>query len=182
MVAVLLTRNFWLPGIGEYLVKSGPPCKADMVVVLAGDFTGLRVTTAGDLVRQGWAPKAMVSGAGYMYGVNEGDLAIQYAVRHGYPADEFINVPSPAKSTTEEATYLIRELRRRGVHRFILVTSNYHTRRAGDVYRKAVQDIPFCVVAAPYPEFSPESWWHDREGQKTVFFEWSKTVAHFFGI
>lgn len=182
VVAVFATQNIWLRWMGAYLMQSGPPCKADLVVVLAGDYRGNRVKKAGDLVREGWAPKALVSGAGEAYGINEGDLAIQFAVRHGYPVDEFFNLPSPAKSTQAESTYIVSELRRRVVKRFILVTSNFHTRRAADVFRKAVPELPFCVVAADDPDFQPDSWWHEREGRKTVFFEWCKTVAHVFGI
>ena len=71
-----------------------------------------------------------MSGAGQCYGINEGDLAIQFAVREGYPADDSSACPVPARSTVEEAQYMVPELRRRGVHRFILVTSDFHTRRA----------------------------------------------------
>jgi len=151
-------------------------------VVLAGDWWGNRVLKAGELLRAGWAPKVLVSGAGIAYGHNEGDLAIQFAVHDGYPADGFVNVPSPGRSTQEEARYMLQELRRRNVHRFILVTSNFHTRRAADIYRKAAPDLPFCVVASKDPDFSADGWWHTREGRKTAFFEWCKTIAHLIGL
>jgi hypothetical protein len=38
------------------------------------------------------------------------------------------------------------------------------------------------TVTAPDEYFHPDSWWRSREGQKTVFFEWSKTVATALGI
>jgi hypothetical protein len=38
------------------------------------------------------------------------------------------------------------------------------------------------TVAAPDQFFRPDSWWRNREAQKTVFFEWSKTVATALGI
>jgi uncharacterized SAM-binding protein YcdF (DUF218 family) len=168
--------------MGEYLTYSEPPCKADMIVVLAGDAWGNRVVKGGQLQRDGWAPNVLVSGAGTDYGHNEGDLAIEFAVHAGYSPDAFFNLPSPARSTDEEARYIIPEMRRRGVRRFILVTSDFHTRRAAEIYHKQAPDLPFCVVAAPDPDFSPDGWWHTREGRKTAFFEWCKTVAHFFGL
>ncbi len=61
-----------------------------MIVVLAGDFSGNRILTAGDLVRRGFAPKALVSGPSGEYGLHETDLAIPFAVRHGYPESYFI--------------------------------------------------------------------------------------------
>jgi uncharacterized SAM-binding protein YcdF (DUF218 family) len=82
----------------------------------------------------------------------------------------------------EEARFLVPELRRRGVHRYILVTSDFHTRRASSIYRKAAPDLPFCVVASADPDFSPTGWWRTREGRKTAFFEWCKTIAYTFGI
>jgi uncharacterized SAM-binding protein YcdF (DUF218 family) len=168
--------------MGEYLTYTEPPCKADMIVVLAGDAYGNRVVKGGQLQREGWAPKVLMSGAGTDYLHNEGDLAIEFAVHAGYPADAFVNLPSPARSTEDEAKYIIQELRRRGVHKFLLVTSNFHTRRAAEIYRKQAQDLPFCVVASKDNDFSADGWWHTREGRKTAFFEWCKTIAHFFGI
>lgn len=180
--ALAATQNIWLRWLGERLTYSEPPCKADLIVVLAGDFWGNRVMEAGELLKAGWAPRALVSGAGFCYGFNEGDLAIQYVVRAGYPADQFFNLPSPARSTVEEARYIVPELRRRGVHRFILVTSDFHTRRASEIFRKAAPDIPFCAVASSDHDFSPDGWWHNREGRKVAFTEWMKTIANFLGI
>ena len=179
---LFLTHATWLRWIGEYLTYSQPPCKADIAVVLAGDWFGTRIIKAGELMREGWVPKVLVSGAGVAYGVNEGELAIHFATQAGYPAEWFVNLPSPGRSTLEEARDIVSELRRRKVHEFILVTSNFHTRRAAEIYRKVAPDLPFCVVASTDPDFTPDGWWHTREGRKTAFFEWCKTLAHIFGI
>jgi uncharacterized SAM-binding protein YcdF (DUF218 family) len=181
-VALGATHNIWLRWLGEYLTYTEPPCKADMIVVLAGDFSGHRISRAAELLKAGWAPKVLVSGTGYCYGFNEGDLAIQYIARAGYPPDEFFNLPSPARSTTAEVQYIVPELRRRGVHRFILVTSNFPTRRAAGIFRRTAPDLPFRVVAAPDNDFTPDGWWHNREGRKTAFTEWLKTVADVLGV
>jgi uncharacterized SAM-binding protein YcdF (DUF218 family) len=182
LLLVFLTRNAWLPWFGEYLVSATGPCKADIIVVLAGDFDGNRILAAGQLQRDGWAPVVLVSGADDCYGLNEGDLAIQFAVKHGYPASAFVNLTMSAHSTREEADYMVAELRRRGVHRFVLLTSDYHTHRSAGIYRETVPEIPFCVAAAPDPYFTAKTWWNNRESRKTVFFEWSKTIANFFHI
>jgi hypothetical protein len=36
-------------------------------------------------------------------------------------------------------------------------------------------------VTAADEYFKADSWWRDREAQKTVFFEWSKTIATALG-
>jgi hypothetical protein len=48
---VLVTYPIWLTALAGYLVHSDAPVPADMIVVLAGDFTGSRIFTAGGLVR-----------------------------------------------------------------------------------------------------------------------------------
>jgi len=179
---LFVTQDLWLRALGRRLVYSDPPCKADLILVLAGDFTGSRAIRAAELLQQGWAPKAMFSGAGTIYGVNEGDLALAFLQRSGLPLADWSNNPNPARSTAAEALYNIPRMRSLGVHRFILVTSNFHTRRAAAIYRKAAPDLPFCVVAAPDPDFDPDNWWHDREGRKTAFFEWCKTLATSLGL
>jgi uncharacterized SAM-binding protein YcdF (DUF218 family) len=87
-----------------------------------------------------------------------------------------------AKSTQEEAERVIPELRRLGARSFLLVTSEYHTRRAEKIFRKLAPEIEMRVIAAPDEYFRPDSWWRNREGRKIVYIEWSKTVASWFGI
>jgi uncharacterized SAM-binding protein YcdF (DUF218 family) len=121
-----------------------------------------------------------------MYGQYESDLAIPFAVRHGYPAGWFIPFPNSSLSTREEAIGILAELRRRNVHSFLLVTSSYHTARAARAYRSLAGEsgggLTFRTVAAPVEFFLPGSWWRVREGRKIVFTEWIKTIAATFGL
>lgn len=182
LLLVLLPYHFWLTALGRYLVHSESPAPADMVVVLAGDFVGNRILTAADLVKRGIAPKALVSGPSEIYGLHESDLAIPFAVRHGYPESYFVALPNDARSTVAEAQVVIGELRREHAQRIDLVTSNFHTRRAGSIYRAAASDLEFHVVGAPDPYFTPDGWWKTRDGRKTFAFEWMKTVATWLGM
>jgi uncharacterized SAM-binding protein YcdF (DUF218 family) len=163
-------------------VRAAPPVKADMIVVLAGDFTGNRILTAGDLVRRGFAPQALVSGPSGAYGLYESDLAIQFAVRHGYPQSYFIALPNDARSTRDEAADVLAALAQRHVHSVDIVTSDYHTRRAGNIYRAQARGIEIHMVAAPDVYFSPGGWWKNRDGRKTFLLEWLKTMANWFGL
>ena len=92
------------------------------------------------------------------------------------------NITNEALTTREEAAAILPDLRRRGVHRFLLVTSDYHTARAARIYRAAARDLDFRVVAAPDNNFRPDGWWRNREGQKVFFIEWCKTVANLIGM
>ena len=177
------THSLWLAALGRVLVRDEGPAHADMVLVLAGDFYGNRILRAAELVRQGYAPKVLVSGPRLIYGLYECDLAIPFAVQHGYPANWFIRAPNEAHSTREEAASILGNLRRLGVHRFLLVTSDYHTARAARIFRAAARrDFDIRVVAAPDPYFRPDDWWRNREGEKIFFEEWSRTLANLLGI
>jgi len=186
VLAAVLTRALWLPAFGYALVRDDGPAKADIVVVLAADSSGDRILKAAEIVRQGYAPRALISGTFNYYGVNECDLAIPFAIRHGYPAEWFIPFPGSALSTREEAGDILAELRRRGVHSFLLVTSNFHTARSARIFRSLERagggGPDMRVVAAPYLDFDPGSWWRSRQSQKVAFTEWCKTVAEAIGI
>ncbi|MCI0363852.1 MAG: YdcF family protein [Phycisphaerales bacterium] len=181
---LFLSRNVWLPLAGRSLIRDDGPAKADVAVVLAGDYYGRRVEKAAQLVRDGFVPRVIVSGPEGMFGMPESDLAIAFAVRKGYQADWFIPFPHDGLSTRAEAAAIVPELRRRNVRSFILVTSDYHTARAARIFRQAAKDggPEMRVVAAPDRHFRADSWWKTRQGQKMVFMEWSKTLATAVGL
>jgi uncharacterized SAM-binding protein YcdF (DUF218 family) len=172
----------WLRAAGYYLVSAQEPFHADLIVVLGGDDRGNRILKASSLVKQGYAAEVLVSGPYCCYGHIESDVAIPFAVKHGYPPGWFIALPVKGTSTREEAREIVRELDRRHVRRFLVVTSDYHTRRAGRIFRKLVAPDRFRVIAAPDWAFRPDDWWRNREGQKQVFFEWAKTLASWVGL
>jgi uncharacterized SAM-binding protein YcdF (DUF218 family) len=186
LVALFLARSLWLPVFGEALVRDDGPAKADIAVVLAGDSSGARILKAAEMVRQGYVTAALISGSAGYYGVNECDLAIPYAVRHGYPAQWFIPFPNHALSTREEATFILPELRRRGVRSFLLVTTDFHTARASRVFRSiesaAGGGPEFRTIPAPDSFFRANAWWRNRESQKTFLQEWCKTLTGPLGM
>lgn len=179
---VLIFHARILAALGGYLVHDEQPKQADLAFVLAGDANGYRILRAAELVRQGYVPKVLVSGPGPQYGVFECDLAIPFAVKAGYPESYFLHFHHDAHSTQEEAVNAAAELRRLGARHVLLVTSDYHTRRAGRILRAAAPEIEFTVVGAPDKYFSASNWWNNREGRKTFLVEWEKTVATWFGL
>lgn len=171
-----------LGALGAYLVQAGPPQKADAALVLAGDGWGYRVLTAAQLARDGFVPRVLVSGPDGAYGLHECDLAIPFAVKHGYPESYFVHMENSARSTVAEARAVLPEIRRMGVQRLIVVTSNFHTRRAGAIFRELAPDLTILVVAAQDKDFTADGWWHGRQGQKTFLMEWEKTIANGMGL
>jgi len=105
------------------------------VLVLAGDSSGHRILKGAELVRQGFAPKVIVSGPMY-YGAHECEPAIALAERAGYPASYFVHFEHDANSTEEEARAVGPMLRSLGAGQVLLVTSDFHTRRAGRCFAR----------------------------------------------
>ena len=186
LVALVLTRTFWLTALGEALIHDDGPAKADIAVVLAGDHWGNRILTAANLVRSDYVPRVLVSGPPGFYGANECYPAIAYAVRQGYPAEWFIPAAHDELNTRDEVRVLLEVLRRRNVHNFLLVTSNFHTARSRRLFLLAERAMgggpEMRVVAAPDRFFKADSWWRTRESQKTFLMEWLKTIAGPLGI
>jgi uncharacterized SAM-binding protein YcdF (DUF218 family) len=181
-LAAAATHAWWLAALGRLLVRDEGPAHADIAVVLAGDFYGNRILRAAELVKQGYVPHVLVSGPQGLYGFYECDLAIPFAVQRGYPENWFIRSPNEALSTRDEAAAILADLRRRGVHRFLLVTSDYHTARATRIYRATAPGLDMRVVAAPDAYFRADGWWHNREGRKIFLVEWLKTAANALGM
>ncbi|MEZ5399124.1 MAG: YdcF family protein [Bryobacteraceae bacterium] len=172
----------WLPLLGSALVRAEEPAAADVAVVLAGDSSGLRILRGAELAREGFVRKVVVSGPTGRYGTSEDKLAIAFAVAKGYPESMFEGMPVNASSTREEAAEIVPRLRRKGVRTILLITSDYHTGRAGRLWRAAAPGIGVRVVAAPDQYFRAEKWWYHRESRKCVFYEWVKTITSPFGI
>ena len=187
LVAVAyLARDVWLRALGSALVHDEGAAHAEIAVVLAGDSWGYRLIKAAELVRQGFVPRVLVSGPPAFYNVNEADAAIQYAIGKGYPAEWFIPVYHTALSTREEAIAVLDALQQRNIHSALLVTSSYHSARAGRIFRGVERQRGggpnLRVVVSGDRFFTASNWWHNREGRKIAFMEWTKTLTSVFGI
>jgi uncharacterized SAM-binding protein YcdF (DUF218 family) len=161
---------------GRLMIWNDRPEPADLVVVLAGDFYGRREITGAQLVMDGYAPAALISGVDHPTG-SESSRAIRFLQEQGFPSKFFIPFSHSASSTIEEADVVLRELHRRHTQKFLLVTSNYHSRRAGIVFRLLCCTCRFRVIAAADKQFQPSSWWLDENGTHMFRREFPKLLA-----
>jgi len=162
---------------GRFLVCSNAPEPADLILVLGGDFYGPRVLKGADLAVQGYAPLVLISGPPYQRGRSEAEFAIDFLTSKGYSRRLFQAFGHHAGSTVTEATVVGAELKRRQVHRVILVTASYYSRRADIVFRLFYPGIHFISVSAPDPHYDPEHWWTDRGSRRLFFSECKKIVG-----
>ena len=182
LVALLLvlpaSRERVLSGLGEFLVVSEPLERADLIYVLAGDFWGSRVLLGASLGARGWAPKVIMSGGRYMDSY-AGDLAVDFAVEHGYPRSLFVPIRLDALSTIDEARAMGPIFHRLGAKRLILVTSNFHSRRAAQVFRLFLPEFDYRVEGSTDDAFDPEAWWKKPESRDLLLSEYQKMIGTF---
>jgi uncharacterized SAM-binding protein YcdF (DUF218 family) len=169
-----------LTAIGKSFIENDGPQKADAIVVLGGDDYGMRIIKAAQLAKAGYAPFVIVSGPPTL-GEHESDITIHYAETKGYPACLFHPLPNECNSTREEMAFIGHYLKSQGIHKVILVTSNYHTGRAANFMRSQNPWLWVVVVPAPDKYFTVDGWWKTRGGQKTFFYEALKRIVAWFG-
>jgi len=176
-VCLYAGRGTWLRALGDFLVRPQNPEAAEVIVVLAGDGFGHRLRKAVELVRQGYAPRVFIDGPRVAYDADESKLAMEYAARHGMPTGILTPLPMPVRSTVAEAMAIDKVLQERKISRAIIVTSNFHTRRARQVFdRFGSPNIRYVVVEAPDEDFAPQSWWRSRDARKVLLMEYLKML------
>jgi uncharacterized SAM-binding protein YcdF (DUF218 family) len=174
---VYLTSDFWAPGPAKFLIRTDPIDSADVIVVLAGDGSGRRVEEGLRLLQAGLAPRMLVDGSYELYEARECDLARAFAIAHGGDPEAIEPLCMEADSTLEESRIVDQELRSRDVKHAIIVTSDFHTARAGRIFRKSASgDVRYSFAASPTPGFDPDTWWLSRSGREIVVIEWIKTL------
>jgi uncharacterized SAM-binding protein YcdF (DUF218 family) len=159
----------------RFLVVDEPE-KSDAIVVLAGD-TKVRPVRGLDLLRHGMAPRLFLDAEtrDVIYDQPLVDLVQKYVNSLG-EANRVLVCPITGYSTIAEADDVSRCLQSLGPHRVLIVTSDYHTRRALMIFRHCLPQYQFSAAAAHNPAQFGEAWWTNREWAKVTFDEWMKML------
>jgi uncharacterized SAM-binding protein YcdF (DUF218 family) len=174
LVAVIwLLRHPLLRVAGETLIVDDAPQPSDAIVVLGNDnFWGERAARAAELFRDRWAPRVIARGAQIRPYASIADLIRRDLIERGVPASAVVYFSNSSSSTREEAYGVRWLMQKQGWKRLIVVTSNYHTRRARYIYRRVLDPADVRVVSAPDSNYDPRAWWQSRLGLKIFFREW----------
>jgi uncharacterized SAM-binding protein YcdF (DUF218 family) len=159
----------------RFLVLDDPQ-QSDAIVVLAGE-TSLRPARALELLRQGMAPRIFLDAEtrDVIYDQRLTDLAQKYL--ESLPEANRVSVCRiEGFSTFAEADDVSRCLQSLGAHRVLIVTSDFHTRRALAIFRHRLPQYQFSVAAARGPGSFGDAWWTNREWAKITLDEWMKTL------
>jgi len=69
---------------------------------------------------------------------------------------------------------------RLGAKRIILVTSNFHSRRAGQVFRLFFPEFDFRTESSADDTFDPHGWWKTPYERQLLSGEYQKMIGTFF--
>lgn len=184
-VALLLVTAALLIGGADLLISTDPvPAHADAAVVLQGSMAGemARLPGAMAFLQRGIADRVLVSIPEMSYwGQSLPPVARAYLERtYGSALAErvdFCETGDEVNSTEQEARVVLHCIRDHGWHSIIVVTSDYHTRRAGILWRRAMREmdpqLSLSVESVADPEFQ-KPWWRHRLSAKVWISESSK--------
>lgn len=162
---------------GDYLVMDHP-AHADVVVVLAGDRNDRRFFRGLELVHQAYAPRMLVDANSDMifFGRTPAVLEDQLIRSLNLNVGQVQVCPTQGDSTDEETRYVAECLHTDQISSVLLVTSDFHTRRALSIFKHRLPKYRWSVAACRDDSVFKQNWWQRREWAKTAFFEWTKLV------
>jgi hypothetical protein len=160
---------------GSFLVVDAPR-PSDVILVLAGE-TDKRPERALELLAQGYGRRIVldVPTNAKIYEFTQIQLAEKYI--QDLPQVASVSVcPIDGLSTKEESKDAEKCLAREGGKRVVIVTSDFHARRALSVFRREFPENEYSVAAARNAEQFGVRWWRHRQWSKIFVDEWLRFI------
>jgi uncharacterized SAM-binding protein YcdF (DUF218 family) len=178
VVVVLCAIVYWarhpiMRFAAESWVIDEPAAHADALLLLGDDnFYADRATRAAEMIRHGVAPVVVASGRRLRPSAAVAELQEHDLIERGVPKDKILRFPHDADNTLEEAVALTRLCSDRHFRSVIVVTSNYHARRARHIFAKVFPTaIAVSVAGAHDGDFDPDHWWEKRKSEELFVHE-----------
>ena len=169
-LAVVLAGN-----AGKFLVVDAPS-SSDVILVLAGE-TNRRPERALQLFSQGFGRRILldVPANAKIYEFTQTELAEKYI--HDLPDQAVIAIcPIYGLSTRDESRDVEKCLGPQTRQRILIVTSDFHTRRAVSVFRHEMPFNQYSVAASRDEQQFGVRWWSHRQWAKTFVDEWFRMI------
>ena len=172
-LALYFVRHPIFRFMAESWVIEDPLEKSDALIVLSDDnFYADRATRAAELFREGKAPLVVACGRRLRPGTGIDELMEHDLIERGVPKDRILRFAEDADSTRDEAEALAKLAKTKKWRAAIVVTSNYHTRRARYIFRRVFpQGIEVRIASARDGDFDPQNWWQKRKSTKVFMRE-----------
>jgi uncharacterized SAM-binding protein YcdF (DUF218 family) len=177
LVCLVVAGVVWLVGNSGRMLVIEQPKKSDAIVVVEGDRDDVRYWRGMELLRAGYAPALLLDASHdtSIYGRKRTDLAAQFIQSTaGAFRDHVLVCPIAENSTLAETKYVRRCLEKQGARSVLLVTSDYHTRRAYSIFTHRLPQYQWSVAAAHDNYVFGENWWLNREWAKTALMEYQR--------
>ena len=160
---------------GDFLIVDSPR-PSDVILVLAGE-TENRPERALQLMAQGYGHKVVIDvpEGVQIYGSTQTDLARKYI--QSLPQAASIRVcPTVGLSTKDESRDAEKCLADTGAKSVLIVTADFHTRRALDIFRREVPEYQYSAAAVRNSLQFGAHWWTHRQWAKTLVDEWLRLI------
>jgi uncharacterized SAM-binding protein YcdF (DUF218 family) len=173
MALLYMARQPLLRFAGEYWVVDEPSAQSDALIVLGDDnYAADRAFHAAELYREGVAPMVVASARMLRKDFSIADVMAHDLESFGVPAKSIVKLTHRAQNTRDEAAEVAKLIQSRGWKRVLVVTSNYHARRARFIFERTLPaNVALRVSGARDSEFDPSRWWQTRQGQKLFITE-----------
>src|SRR5437868_2267717 len=161
---------------GEYLIVDHPQ-KSDIIVVLAGDLNDVRYHRGMELLRNGYGHALLLDASEDFtrYGKTYAAAAADFVRTDAGPIAGRVHVcPIRGDSTAGEAPFVANCLVPYHPHTVLLVTSDYHTRRAFSIFRRKLPQYRWFAAAAVDDTMFQPKCWRTRQSAKVTLLEWEK--------
>jgi uncharacterized SAM-binding protein YcdF (DUF218 family) len=187
VLTVFFCRTAILRSFAHFLIRQDAPEPADLMVVLSGSAFD-RGNEGARLYKAGYARHIVCPGGNLeelflILGdtLYESDLCKRNIVQNGVP-DSLVTVLHYGTSTREEADTILGYCREHRIKKVLVVTTLFHTRRAGNVYKKRFEKEGITVLmrGAHAFDYDEEHWWQNEYGLIALNNEYMKTLYYLF--
>jgi hypothetical protein len=160
---------------GSFLIIDRPR-PSDVILVLAGE-TNRRPQRALQLLSQGYGRHIVldVPIKSTIYEFTQVQLAQQYI--HDLPQGASVSICAiEGLSTKAESKDAGKCLAGEKAKSVLIVTSDFHTRRALSIFRRELPQYTYSAAAARDDEQFGANWWQHRQWAKTFVDEWLRLL------
>lgn len=182
IVATLIFLIIIAANLGNFLILNDDLHKADVIAVFSGD-NGPRTEKGVELLKEGLGDYLILSGGLVYDDVTMAELMKNHALKLGVP-EEKILLDDKASTTHENAEFTKEIIEENNFKSVIVVTSEYHSRRAKLAMEKALEDILVdgkpveVMVANSAEEKFTSKWWTSGNSVLIVISEYLKLMGY----
>jgi uncharacterized SAM-binding protein YcdF (DUF218 family) len=140
LLLIFISLNYF--GL-KIIALNQTPQKSGAIVVISGGNTSKRVEKGIELFKNNYAPIIIFSGAAADPNSPSNAKAMKLqAIAAGLPESAII-LDESSRDTNENGINVVKIAKERKIESILLVTSNYHSRRANILFKNAAKDQQF---------------------------------------